>query len=282
MQIDRYVSERRKKQKKRRIYIFAIIFFLAVYFVFLGVFMLFVRLPAFQAEKITIQGNSVVSSTNVMNLLEAVMINKGYVLNGQKNGWSAMLGFNNMLIWPAALPSSTVATIPQLAGITIAKNYFLHTITVTVTERQPFAIWCTMPDDACVWFDNQGIAFEPTLDTQGGAIIVVHDYTAVNGQRPQQKIALDEPVLPEEFLPNLISIVTVLQQSGVSVQDVALNDLSQQEIDVTTTAGAKLYFSLRFPSNEDLGVLQSLMAKPGGLSKLQYIDFTVENRAYYK
>ena len=61
----------------------------------------------------------------------------------------AMLGFNNLFIWPDALPSSTVASIPQLASVTIAKNYFLHTITVTVTERQPFAVWCMMPADDC-------------------------------------------------------------------------------------------------------------------------------------
>ena len=39
--------------------------------------------------------------------------------------------------------------------------------------------------------------------------------------------------------------------------------------------------SLRFPADDDLAVLQSLMSKPS-FNNLQYVDFRVENRAFYK
>lgn len=279
MQIDRYVADRRRRQKKRKKYFWAIAGFLAVYFIAFGIFYLIVRSPAFQAEKITVEGNSAVSTPEIMDLLHSSIIRTGASIDKPNSGLAAMLGFNSLFIWPRALPSSTVATIPQLAGVTIAKNYFLHTITVTVTERQPFAVWCVMPDDDCYWFDNTGIAFERTLDTEGGAIDVIHDYSSSTADNAT--IAIGEPVLAPEFMPNLISILKALQQSGVGVSDISLQNISLQQINVTTTEGPMLYFSLRFPADSDMPVLQSLIEKPG-FDNLQYIDFTVQNRAYYK
>lgn len=281
MQIDRYVADRRRRQKKRRKYFWAIAGFLAVYFIAFGIFYLIVRSPAFQSEKIVIQGNSAVPTPEIMDLLHASVIRHDESLTQPNSGLKAMLGFNNLFIWPDTLPSSTVATIPQLDSIAIAKNYFLHTITVTVTERQPFAVWCQMPADDCYWFDNTGIAFENTLDTEGGSIDVIHDYSGASSTTVVPPLLLGDPVLAPEFMPNLISILNVLQQSGVGVADISLQDISLQQINVTTSEGPMLYFSLRFSADEDLPVLQSLIAQPG-FDKLQYVDFTVENRAYYK
>jgi hypothetical protein len=282
MQIDRYVADRRRKQKKRKKYVWAIAGFLVVYFIALGIFYLIVRSPAFQAERITVEGNSAVSTQQILNLLHASILRKGAALDEPNSGLKALLGFNSLFIWPRALPSSTVGAIPQLAGVTITKNYFLHTITVTVTERQPFAVWCVMDaaaaqtGDDCYWFDNTGIAFEHTLDTEGGAISVIHDYSSSTAA-----LALGDPVLAAGFMPNLVSILNVLQQSGLAITDISLQDISLQQINVTTAVGPMLYFSLRFPADEELPVLQSLIAK-SGFDKLQYVDFTVQNRAYYK
>src|SRR5665213_776850 len=105
MQIDSYVSERRKNRKKRQGYFWSVVSFLAIYFILLGIFLFFVRLPAFKAQKITIEGNSRIPQADIMNLLKASIIRKGDAVSAPNGGWSSLLGFNNMLIWPAALPS---------------------------------------------------------------------------------------------------------------------------------------------------------------------------------
>lgn len=298
MQINTYVSDRRKKQKKRRRVFFAVGLFLAAYFIFLGIFAVIVLLPAFQIERITIQGNDTIPSGQIMSLLEASITNHGDLMNGGESLVKQLFGFKNILIWPSSLPSATIAMIPQLANIKISKDYFLHTVTVTATERQPFAVWCRLPPgsasisgtvpsssqamadanllgaEQCFWFDQTGFVFERTFDTQGSAITVVHDYSG-------NALVLGKLVLPEEFISNFISIVNTLKQSGIRIGEVTLRDLSLEQIDVTTENGPTLHFSLRFPADDDLPVLTSLMIKPG-FSKLQYIDFTVENRAYYK
>ena len=94
----------------------------------------------------------------------------------------------------------------------------------------------TLSGEQCFWFDNQGIAFSNTLDTEGGAITVIHDYS-------QDNVALDgRPILPAEFVPNLISIVNAIKTSGLDVRQIALNDLSLEQINVTTANGPAIYF----------------------------------------
>lgn len=297
--VGRNLADRRRRQQKRRVYFFATAGVLAIYFVALGIFWLIVRSPAFRVENITVEGlsadegvgnnggsSAAVSSSTVLSLVEASIIRKGDLLSAPNDGWKAMLGTQNMFIWPSALPSSTVAVIPQLAGVTIAKNYIFHTITITATERQPFAVWCVDAAAAanngqCYWFDNLGIAFEQTPDTEGGNIVVITDDASSTNVA-----VINQPVLPAEFMPNLISIVNVLKASDLSVANISIGDLSLQQVDVTVATpqgapGPVIYFSLRFPSDNDLPVLESLMNK-SGFYKLQYIDFTVQNRAYYK
>jgi len=184
-----------------------------------------------------------------------------------------------MLIWPSVLSADDLVFIPQIASMTVAKDYLAHTITVTVTERKPLAIWCATPvesraNETCYWFDDQGVIFGKTFDTQGSLMFAVHDYS-------QSRLGLNNKILPDQFVSNFISIVDIVRTSGVNVSDIILKDIGLQEIDVTTYDGPNLYFSLRFPADEDLPVLQSLMAKPD-FNKLQYVDFRIENRAYYK
>jgi len=181
-----------------------------------------------------------------------------------------------MLIWPGSLGPDDLRMLPPLAALTLSKDYFSHTITVTATERKPFGIWCVRPDtdEQCYWFDADGTAFGRTFDTQGSLMVAVHDYS-------QGNVGLNEKVLPDPFVANFISIINAIKESGIDAKEIALKDIDLQEIDITTYDGPSLYFSLRFPADNDLPVLQSLMAKPD-FAKLQYVDFRVENRAYYQ
>lgn len=190
-----------------------------------------------------------------------------------------------MLSWPdGQIAASGLRYLPQLAAVSISKNYFGHSINISVTEREPFAIWCEMPqmdaagnpaaNETCFWFDASGVIFEKAFDTEGSALLAVHDYS-------QAGLGLAQKILPDAFIANFMSIADVLKQSGLAVKEVALKDISLQEIDVSTYGGPDVYFSLRFGAADDLPVLQNLMAKPN-FKNLQYVDFRVENRAYYK
>ena len=87
-----------------------------------------------------------------------------------------------------------------------------------------------------------GIAFENTLDTEGGAIDVIHDYSGASSTTVVPPLLLGEPVLAPEFMPNLISILNVLQTKRRRCPDISLQDISLQQINVTTSEGPDALF----------------------------------------
>lgn len=278
MEIDSYISDKQKRRRKKRRYGYTLLAVIVVYLLAIAVIWFVLHAPLFRVGDITITGNRSVPAGDVATLLQSSVLS-------DHNFWRSLLGLKNMLIWPHELNAKELALVPQLASISIEKDYWTHTITATVAERQPFAIWCfvsqdspsfstSTSDESCYWFDDQGVLFGKTFDTEGSLLFSIHDYS-------QTGLGLNNSVLPAEFLPNLISIVNVIRESGITVREIALKDIALEELDVTTYNGPDLYFSLRFPADDDLSVLQELMTKPN-FGKLQYVDFTVENRAYYK
>ncbi|HUC31143.1 MAG TPA: hypothetical protein VMR99_00435, partial [Candidatus Paceibacterota bacterium] len=126
----------------------------------------------------------------------------------------------------------------------------------------------------CYWFDDTGTIFEKAGATQGDLVFVVYD----SAQSPR---GLNQTVLSDEFLSNFISVMNVLHESGLSVEAIELNDLSLEEVDVPTANGPTIYFSLQFPADEYLPVIQKLMLQPD-FDDLQYIDCRTQNRLFYK
>ncbi len=273
MQLDAYLSEKHKRRRKRRRYAYGMVVFVCVALVLIGAAWFTFRSPFIRIAKIQVTGNNAVPADAVVSLLQSSVLR-------DHNFWRSLLGINNILIWPDSLPASDLGMVPQLASVSISKDYFSRTVTAQVTERTPTGIWCYMgnggitADESCYSFDGNGVLFERTFDTQGGAIFAIHDYS-------QKDSGLLTTILPAEFVPDLISIMDVLRASGAQVNEIALKNLELQQMDVALTGGPALYFSLRFPADGDLAVLRELMAKPN-FNKLQYVDFTVENRAYYK
>ena len=248
--------------------------FLIVGLVAIGFLWIVAVSPLLRVDRIVVQGNETVPSDSITSLVEGAALAE----NHRTLLIKPILGLDNMITWPSRIPSSTLAWIPQLADLSVGKDYFFHTITITVDERDPFAIWCFMPknggDEACYWFDETGTLFSRAFDTQGNAILVVHDYS----QSPE---SLNKKILPDEFVANLVSILRVVHEAHLNVQAISLNDLSLEEISVQTVNGPTIYFSLRFPADDYVQPIQNLMAQSNWKS-IGYVDCRTENRIYYK
>ena len=297
MQIAPYVSDRKKKRKRIRAYFFTAIGLLVLYGIFFFAQWIIFHSPIFRVDNVVVQGNSAVASADVIALAQSGALSS-------RDVFRASLTFKNMLLWPDHISSSELQLIPQLASASISKDFFAHTITITVVERTPFGIWCfsAPPSGAgaavsppattstatsamssagvtgsgapCDWFDNTGTIFEKSGETQGSLVYVVYD-------RAQAPRGLNQKVLPDAFLPDFISIINVLKASGLGVRTIELNNLALQEVDVLTANGPAIYFSLQFPADEYLPVIQKLMLQPT-FDKLQYIDCRTRNRLFYK
>lgn len=275
--LEEYLSEKQRKKKERRRRLWWLV---AVVLVFgAGLFAAWIvgRSPIFHIDRFVVTGNQAVAQGDVVTLLQASM-------SRHRTFLVSLLGMGNMLVWPKFLATADVALIPQLADVALVKNYADHTLTAAVTERVPLAIWCEMPptdangnpsgDEPCFWFDDTGTLFQKAFDTEGSELFAVHDYA-------QTGLGIGGKILPDLFVPNLISILDTMSASGLTIKEIALNNLALQEIDVSTYNGPALYFSLRFSAAEDVPVLAELIQKPN-FNSLQYVDFRTENRAYYK
>jgi hypothetical protein len=297
-QIAPYVLDKKKRRKKVRLYVFVTLGVFMLYAIFLGIVWIFLRSPLFRVDAVTVSGAPGVPTSTIVALVQADPSGK------MTNGWiGAMFGWGSMFAWPnGAVPSSTRVMDPSLSSVTVSKNYFTHTVAIDAVERQPFGIWCfgaggglplpggtgsstaasgTVPSGVfapagtqCYWFDDTGVMFERSLSTTGNLIYMVSDYS-------QKDRGLGNTVLPAEFNANFLSIMDVLRGLGLGIKAIDLKDLALEEIDVQTAPGPLIEFSLRFPANNYLPVLQNLAAQPG-FANIHYIDCRTKDRVFYK
>ncbi|MEK7174113.1 MAG: hypothetical protein AAB759_00420 [Patescibacteria group bacterium] len=274
-----YLSDREHRRRRRaKIFrwSFAIIALAVVVF---GATWVVARSSLFRAERITVFGNQRLSAADILTFVEE-RVTKGRML-------ARILGTQNLLVWPDTLvagdTSASIGGLPALKNLVIRKDYQERTIELIVEERQPVGVWCAKraEPERCFWFDAGGILFEPAPSAEGNLIRVVADYSSEDlniGLRPLNVAAM----------ANLLSVFRVIKESGLSVGEIRFEDPVLQEVRVVSHDGPVFYFSLRFPAENTLGVIQSLIEKDrrGELKprfgELEYIDFRVENRAYYK
>src|SRR5258708_5098708 len=226
---DLYIDEVHDKRRKRRIYYFSIAGFLALDLLLAGTAWIFTRTSLFRAQDVSVSGNSAVSAADILDLVHANVPGRGWMNN--------FLGFNNLLVWPKSIATSNLALLPAIETIGITKDYNSKKVDVVVTEREPYATWCRMElSDAsdtsaaadCFWFDTSGVIFKRALSSEGSLILAVRDYSG------EKVLGLGLKVLPDEQIPNLISVLNVIKKSGVNIEEIRLNDAVLGELEVDT------------------------------------------------
>ena len=123
--------------------------------------------------------------------------------------------------------------------------------------------------------ENPAEPFKRAVATEGSFMETVRDSTG-------RSLGLNLKILPDGFIAPAISVVNLLKETGLSVQELDVSDLSLHELDVVLDNGPKLYFSLDFPADKGVAeVIASFKAKPG-FKNMRYLDFRVQNKLYYQ
>lgn len=185
-----------------------------------------------------------------------------------------LLGLENLLSWPSKI-SKIPSSLYWLSDLSIEKNWQEKTIAINVKEREPWLLWCLAASGNCYWLDEQGIVFSPAPEAEGFIIPKMSE----QGDRQQLsfgRLFYDNP----QFAENTLEIIKQIKNSSLAVFGFLIENPNLEEL-IVETDGPKLYFSLRFlPQNLDK-VLNDLINRPN-FKNLEYIDFRVENRIYYK
>lgn len=255
-----------KRRRVRRIFFWGGIL-LVMGLLIVGILWIAIYSGIFKVQEINVIGATYVAPDDVREFLK---------LHVAQGSVTRFLGSENIFAWPGGFSENSLRDLPAVASLDIQKNYVNRSVDVKVTERKRVGIWCfarTNPQ-RCFWFDANGALFMPSYSAEGNLTFLLTDHS-------REPLLLGEKVLEPRFLPNLLSIFSALKSVHLSIRDVRLNDLDREEIEAYAYEGPKLLFSLRFPV---AGVPDTIAAveKITALSKLQYIDFRVENKVYYK
>lgn len=146
----RRVSPVRSRRRRTRIIILCVILALiglAVYGVSWVSY-----LPKYSVGTVTVIGTDQVPSTDVFNYVESLLHIPGH----------PFLSKDNIFLYnPGAIGREIVGYFPRIATATLSRaSLFSTAVTVTVTERQPYALWCTDDTDTdCYEMDDTGFIF---------------------------------------------------------------------------------------------------------------------------
>jgi hypothetical protein len=215
----------------------------------------------------------------------------------------SLLGPGNLLFWPSKI-SQIPPSLFWLSDLSLKTNWDQKEISVEVKERQPWLLWClstqtsspapaintgssTVSQTAsttlnnCYWADEGGVVFSLAPEAEGYLIPRVFEK---NGR---QALNLGQLFIGNSQLAkNTLEIIGKMENSPLIVRRFLIEKIDLQELTAETNslpaqAGPKLYFSLRFVPR-DLDKIIVNLNDHLNFKKLEYIDFRVENRIYYK
>lgn len=261
--------EEKRRAIKKHLLIYGYIFFFSLFVIFIIWFGL--KSPFVRWSSIEISGNKQVSDRDVLTLIESRLF--------KESQFRYLLGYRHLYVWPDELTEEELRPLPLIKSLILDKSYLTRKIFIKVVERKPAGVWCFekyVEATRCYWYDEEGRTILKAPFVGGSLITRISDES-------QDATPIFNFVLPKEVLPNLFSIIKALERSSARVEDIRIKKLEMKEIEVKLKEGPLIYFSLRFSADKTAPVIESL-TKNGGekMRAYQYIDFRVENRAYYK
>ncbi|MBI5220435.1 MAG: hypothetical protein HY978_01195 [Candidatus Liptonbacteria bacterium] len=261
-----------------------------------------VRSPAFRLRQIITRGNTTVTADQVQSVLQSQILSRGWLVR--------VLGSENLLVWPTRFTPEQLALLPVVSEVKANKDYLDRKIELTVVERQPLGVWCqeiaksdpryaggfgearergarseesadnlansldSRQFASCWWFDKEGFIIRPASYVEGGLILIVHDSTV----RP---LGVGHYVLPSKLMLNLLAIAQAVTDANLTPRALRVQDIALEEVEMILMNGPKLLFSLRLPAPDVAAVIHSVADK-SDLQSLEYVDFRVEGKVYYK
>ncbi len=220
---------------------------------------------AFIVESVSVSGNRFVSSDALREAVVRTIDGKSWLLKKltPRSIWYWRLG-------DSVLEGTVI--MPAVAHTDLSADITGHTAAIMVRERALAGVWCT---DICMGFDEEGIAFFPAPDLSGTLILKVRD------ENPHALIE-GFPVHPKaDEVRTLLETVRAIKAEGVALTEAVVKEEVLGEWEARTARGSVFRFSLDFvPAH--MGETLGNIASRARLEDLEYVDFRVPNRIYYR
>ena len=227
-------------------------------------------LPFVRIQAIDVEGQKTVLPQAVQQVAQ----------NELYGGYLHLFARSNIFIYPRGLIEQRLLTqFPMFQSVEVHAENF-HTIGVTVTERQPVALWCgssVSTSSSCFLVDQGGMVYAPALVYSGDAYQKFYGAVTV-GALPQQFLS------PEEFHSLSTFVDTLARSLGSTVGSVMVDQ--DRDARVIFANGFVLLFSLDQNDgdvSDHLGLaLRSSVFATHPLIDFQYLDLRFGDKLYYK
>ena len=224
-------------------------------------------LPQFSIQSVTVVGTKDVAPQLIRDYVQTVL----------DDGSFHFLSSKNVLLYPGgAIEKAVVEYFPRIASVTVSRPSFAATeLTVTVTERSEFALWCEDPV-RCYQMDEGGFIFAELPAASTTSQYVFHGGVATTTSPVGQRFVA-------AHLPALVALLIGLGQSGFT----PLGATVENDTDFSVPLERGYFLKASFGANADtlvknLQLVLSSDALRGKESQLDYVDLRFGDRVYYK
>jgi cell division septal protein FtsQ len=233
-------------------------------------------MPQFSIQSISVVGAQKVPAGLVSAYAQSVL----------HDGSHHFFSRQNIFAYPRAVIGKDIATsFPRIKSANVSRASLLATaVTVTIAEREPYALWCADETGACYVLDDSGFVFATAEGaTPSTPYIFKGGLTyAMSSTSPSELNPIGH-VFASSHLPGLVVLLQLLGQAGLAPTGARVE--SEQDFTVVFQEG----FVLKAAFGEDVGalardtalVLASAPLKGKG-PQIEYIDLRFGNRVYYK
>ncbi len=296
--VERYVSDNaRKKRSKRMLLRGALIAGMVTIMICVCIRIVWYT-DWFQLRRIIVETSGVLTADEIQELVQEKVASDTLLSN--------LFGISHLFVWPGEKIISNIKN-PYIASVQVTTDRIKRTVTISAKQKERFGVWCQVqPIDkstalpknseeesgspvnsatsdthdiqnfaSCWWFDREGRALERSPAASGSLVPTIVEYTYPSIVRGDNII--DQP----ELMQNIIKTIDLINITKLAQQKIIIQDRKLQEFSIELETGSPVYISMRFPPDSAFAVLESFKKK-GKLTAMEYIDFRVENRAFYK
>lgn len=259
----------KKRRNLRRLITLVVIFLIVGSFI--GVLGWLSRAPSLSIQQIAVSGATITSTDEIKGVVEKVI----------SGGYGGILSRRNVFLYPAReMEASLASAFPAIAS---AKSSLKdgHTLSVEITEREPFAIWCNGKTltALCFFIDSTGIIYAVAPNFSGG--VYVRFYGSVEEE------PLGARFLPEEDFKNLSFFLSNIKNFGIKLKAVDVSEGGQYTLLLKN--GAEIRMGNAQDFSRTLENIQSIIqemkiknALLNDISSLEYLDLRFGNKVFYK
>lgn len=264
-----------QKKQTRKILIIRLSIFLCVCIVLLGLSVWLSRLQSIQIDTVTISGATVLPAQDLEREARSVLTGT----------YALMFPKTNVFIYPQKDVERVLSEkFPRIQTFTsrIVDN---HILSITVTEREPFALWCnTIPTDSiipqCYFLDRDGFVFDHAPQFSGDAYFKY--YGILPYEAPIGEYYLSSTTRFHE-LSNFVETA-----KNLNITPLYMTAKDQNSFELYIFGGGKVLFDATenlSKVSERLSVLlktQNLVPREGGELLVDYIDLRFGNKMFFK